>query len=115
MANTMKLFISTPMRGLDNETIKRSLVITANKAKEILSKRFPDTEFELVSSFFNRYDADNNDNESKHPEVVYLSRSIYLLSTCDLVVFAKGWEEARGCQIEHKIAENYEINRLELM
>ena len=37
----------------------------------------------------------------------YLGKSLELLSTADIAYFAKGWEEARGCRIEHECAEEY--------
>ena len=37
----------------------------------------------------------------------YLSKAIEVMSTLDGVVFMKGWEQARGCRIEHEIAMSY--------
>ena len=31
----------------------------------------------------------------------YLAKSIELLADADIVYFANGWQEARGCKIEH--------------
>ena len=38
-----------------------------------------------------------------------LGKSISLMSEADLVVFAPGWENARGCRIEHEVAKEYGI------
>ena len=38
-----------------------------------------------------------------------LGKSISLMSDADLVVFAPGWEDARGCRIEHQVARDYGI------
>lgn len=45
--------------------------------------------------------------------VFYLSQSILLLSQCDCIYFMEGWENARGCKIEHDIAVAYNIPILE--
>lgn len=37
----------------------------------------------------------------------YLAKSIDAMSKVDAVIFMKGWENARGCKIEHEIAVRY--------
>ena len=37
----------------------------------------------------------------------YLAKSIDAMSKVDAVIFMKGWENARGCKIEHEIAVKY--------
>ena len=43
----------------------------------------------------------------KNQGMYYISSSIEAMSRCDCVYFAKGWENARGCRIEHYIAAAY--------
>lgn len=33
--------------------------------------------------------------------------------TADVVYFAPGWKEARGCRIEHECAKEYGMDRIE--
>ena len=47
--------------------------------------------------------------EAQSAPVWYLSKSIEAMSTVDAVYFMEGWEEARGCKLEHQIAEAYGI------
>ena len=44
----------------------------------------------------------------------YLGESIKLLGSADVVIFAPGWENARGCRIERRCAEEYGIPMLNL-
>lgn len=37
----------------------------------------------------------------------YLAESLEIMSRCDTVYFCRGWEEARGCRIEHEAAQAY--------
>ena len=37
----------------------------------------------------------------------FLGKSLELLSTADIVYFADGWENYRGCKIEHSCAVEY--------
>lgn len=46
-------------------------------------------------------------NDAKHVSVRCLAESIKFMSDVDAVYFLKGWEEARGCKIEHEIAKQY--------
>ena len=43
----------------------------------------------------------------------FLGKSLELLSTADIAVFAKGWRSARGCVIEHECAAAYGIATIE--
>ena len=42
--------------------------------------------------------------------VRFLAKSLEKMSLCDAVYFCKGWEQARGCRIEHEVAVAYGLN-----
>ena len=42
-----------------------------------------------------------------HPRLYYLGEAIKKMANCDTVVFAKGWQYARGCRIEHEVTRLY--------
>ena len=94
-----KLFISQPMKDKTNEEIKEERNDIIGKVKE----RYPDTEIEVIDSFF-----ENAPHDAK--PLWFLGKSLELLSTADIAYFADGWEEYRGCSIEHKCAIEYGIN-----
>ncbi len=90
----MKVMISQPMRGLTSGEI----LDARRKAIEILESNG----YEVVDSYF------DYDNESiKNKPLFYLSEAIKKMSECDAVAFIDDWRAARGCKIEHKIAEDY--------
>ncbi len=37
----------------------------------------------------------------------FLAKSIEVMSKVDAVIFMRGWQDARGCRIEHQIALDY--------
>ena len=37
----------------------------------------------------------------------FLAKSLENMSLCDVVYFCKGWEQTRGCKIEHEVAKVY--------
>lgn len=97
----MKIFISQPMRDKTKVEIlkERSKIVS-----ELQDKYGKDLEI-LYSVISSKDDYE----EIKNIPVWYLSHSIDLLSKADKVYFAKGWKNARGCRIEHKICEEYGI------
>lgn len=96
-----KLFISQPMRG------KTDAEILATREKAIKSAEdFLGEEVEVIDSFFQNAPVDAK-------PLWYLGESIKLLAEADVVYFAKGWEEARGCRIENTCAIAYGIDVIE--
>lgn len=93
-----KLFISQPMRGKTNEEI---LKVREKAIKSAESKI--DEPVEVIDSFFQ--DAPHEANP-----LWYLGESLKLMAEADIVYFAKGWEEARGCRIENECAIEYGID-----
>ena len=37
----------------------------------------------------------------------FLAKSLENMALCHMAYFSKGWENARGCKIEHEVARNY--------
>ena len=96
-----KLFVSQPMRGKTNEEI------LAVRAKAIESaERNLGEKVEVIDSFFQNAPVDAN-------PLWYLAKSLELLSTADVVYFAKDWEKYRGCRIENTCAVEYGIDVIE--
>lgn len=93
----IKLFVSQPMNGRTNEEIleERNRLIT--KVMEAYD------DVEVIDSFF------QNAPHDARP-LWFLGKSLELLSTADVAVFANGWSEARGCIIEHECCLKYGID-----
>lgn len=94
----MKIFLSQPMNGLSDDEIIR----VRNTVKKMLTEND-----ELIDSFFEGAPA-------RATPLWYLGESIKLLGSADVVIFAPGWENARGCRIERRCAEEYGIPMLNL-
>lgn len=93
--------ISQPMKGLTDEEIK----ITRNKAIEKLKEKG----YNIVHTFFTD-EWNKEEQEAINKPVFYLAKSISKMSSCNAVYFCNGWENARGCKIEHEIAKAYNID-----
>ena len=42
--------------------------------------------------------------------VHFIAESLKSMSLCHAVYFCKGWENARGCKIEHEVAQAYGVD-----
>ena len=81
--------------------------ILAERRKAIRSaERQLGEAIEVIDSFFQSAPADAK-------PLWYLGESLKLLATADVAYFAKGWNEARGCKIEHTCVVEYNIDRIE--
>lgn len=99
----MKLFISQGMRGKTDEDI----LAERNKAIEIVRKRFPDDEVEVLESFFQN---EEEPADVKASGLWWLGKSLELLAKADLAYFAKGWENYRGCRLERMACFRYGVD-----
>lgn len=103
----MKAMLSQPMAGKTNEEI----VATREKAIKILEEKG----YEVVNTLFT--DEWYNRDQMKERGVVqiplcFMAKGIENMSLCHAVYFCKGWEDARGCKIEHATAVAYGLEVL---
>lgn len=95
-----KVFISQPMRDKSMPQILRE------RQQAILEiSKLCDESIEIIDSIQKEYYVGAN-------SLWFLSKSIEKLSTADIAYFAEGWEDARGCKIEHDCAVEYGITIL---
>ena len=99
-----KVFISQPMRGIKDEEILKAREEIRKKAEKEIGEPV-----ELIDSFVKEYPGEIN----KSVPVYYLGKSIVFLSQADVAYFGGDWKNARGCLIEHEVAVQYGIDRLE--
>lgn len=91
-----KVFISQPMRELPPEYLK---AVRGAEAADI-RQRFGDS-VEIIDSLFDYGDG--------KPPAYYLGKAIQLLSGADCAYFCPGWDNYRGCTIEHRVCMAYGI------
>ncbi len=96
-----KLFISQPMRGKSDEEILATREQAIKAAQELVGEPV-----EVIDSFFQSAPADAR-------PLWFLGKSLELMATADVAYFVEGWQDARGCRIEHECAKEYDIDRIE--
>lgn len=97
-----RAMLSQPMAGKTDEEI----VATREKAVKALEA----AGFEIVNTLFT--DEWYSNDSMKQRGVVqiplcFLAKSLENMSLCHAAYFYKGWENARGCRIEHEAAKAY--------
>lgn len=100
----MKAMLSQPMAGKTNEEIRA----TRDRAISELTKRG----YEIVNTWFTDEWHSREAMKERGVEnipVRFLAKSFENMSLCHAVYFCKGWENARGCRIEHEVAKAYGI------
>ena len=86
----MKVFISQPMINKPNDILYRE--------REAVVKQLKAEGYEVIDSILDIPNA---------TPLLYLAKSVELMNEADGVVFMKGWEQSRGCTMEHDIAVLY--------
>lgn len=49
------------------------------------------------------------ENHEEKTELECFSESIFHMSQCNILAMGHGWENARGCKLEHEIAKAYNM------
>lgn len=88
-----KLFISLPMSGRSGAEICAEMNDLKEYAEDIMGEPL-----ELIKSYF--------DGGADNP-LRFIGESITVMSDANVILFAEGWENAKGCGIEHRCAEMY--------
>lgn len=97
-----KAMLSQPMAGKSDEEI------AATRERAIASLK--ELGYEIVNTLFTD-EWYNTENMEKRGVVqiplCFLAKSLENMSLCHAAYFCKGWENARGCRIEHDAAKAY--------
>ena len=100
----MRAMLSQPMKGKTEqeirETRERAIAVLTAKGYEIVNTLFTDEWY--------------SDKSMKERGVVqiplcFLAKSLENMCLCHAAYFCKGWENARGCRIEHEAAKAYGV------
>ena len=89
-----KLFVSQPMRAKTKGAIQEERAVAVSAVEKFLGEEV---------------DVINNISSDHAPRNVIkeLGRSVSLMADADVVCFADGWKNARGCIVERGVAEMY--------
>lgn len=100
----MKAMLSQPMNGKTDQEI----MATREKAIKALETKG----YEIVNTLFTDewYSKEcMTERGIVHIPICFLAKSLEKMSLCHAVYFCNGWENARGCIIEHEVAKAYGV------
>ena len=101
----MKAMLSQPMAGKTDEEI----IATRKKAIAALTEKG----YEVVNTLFTDEWYSRESMEARgvvQIPLCFLAKSLENMANCHAAYFCKGWEQARGCRIEHAAAEAYGLD-----
>ena len=96
----MKVMISQPMNGRNQEEIK--------KERQDIIEKFNKMHIEVINTLFTEEVPDNC-----NVAVYYLGKSISAMKDIDALYMCDNWFNARGCRIENQVAREYGIKILD--
>jgi hypothetical protein len=98
----MKAMLSQPMAGKTEEEI----IATRERAIAVLKERG----YEIINTLFTNEWYSQEAMKERGVENIplcFLAKSLENMSLCHAAYFCKGWENARGCRLEHEAAKAY--------
>lgn len=98
----MKAMLSQPMAGKS----KSEIIATREKAIAALESAGYDIVNTLLSDEWYSEEFMQERGIVNRP-LCFLAKSLENMSLCHAAYFCKGWENARGCRIEHEAAKAY--------
>lgn len=105
-----KVFVSVPMSGRTDCEIIRDI---SDAIEEYCMKdgleNYAETRSKTIFIHNNDYQMKHyiDPSNAKIPNLVYLGVAINRMANCDDVIFARGWENAKGCQVEKLVYDLY--------
>ncbi len=101
----MKAMVSQPMSGKTDDEI----IATRDRAIAALTEKG----YEIVNTLFTDEWYSRESMEARgvvQIPLCFLAKSLENMANCHAAYFCKGWEQARGCRIEHAAAEAYGLD-----
>ena len=97
MTDKVKIMLSRPMKGKTTEQIEKE----EKEMVDVIFDMYDHMTCEIISSIVK--------NREEKSELECLSESIFFMSKADVLAMGFGWENARGCKLEHEIAKAYGV------
>lgn len=98
----MKAMLSQPMAGKTEEEIiatrERAIAVLKERGYEIINTLFTDEWYSQESM---------KERGVENIPLCFLAKSLENMSLCHAAYFCRGWENARGCRLEHEAAKAY--------
>lgn len=102
-----KVMLSQPMAGLSDleivQTRDRAILALETQNYQVINTLFTDEWYSKESML---------ERGVIQIPLCFFAKSIENMANCHAVYFCKGWENARGCKLEHAVAQAYGLTIL---
>ena len=95
----MKIFVSQPMQGLNEEQIEAAFQQAAN---DIRNRVASGEQVEILST--RKYELPYELRKGRNQRMCYWSHALQVLSMADALYMCPGWQNAAGCTVEFNAA-----------
>lgn len=108
--NCVRIFYCLPMSGRSDEDILNQIDEECVKISDLIRTISTDVDIEILCNYRSSDKNIGFSPDVKHQSLYFLGRGISSsMMRADIVVFGKGWKDARGCRIEKAICEEYNL------
>lgn len=98
----MKIFISLPFTGKEDTLFER-----LNDAKQWVKDNYPTAEIITQSNIDIIASEQKSVADEQFP--FYMGQDIQYILESDAILMCEGWESSRGCQLEYRAAELFDV------
>lgn len=99
----MKLFISQPFHGRTEKEIFEERAKIVKKVENIYQEKF-----EVIDQY-------HQTKPEGAGRLYYLSQDILMMEEADIIVFAPGWMNAKGCRVEREVCKSYGFDMVDVI
>lgn len=100
----MKIYVSTPVNGRKEPTLKEKREAAYRRAKMLKAYMKSEYPYATVVTPFDAVPLDSNLKENEA-----IGECVSLLLTCDTILLDRGWNGSDGCNLEYRAAKIYKL------
>lgn len=109
----LKIFHALPLSGYSDEENERRIQEEDKEITDLFEKA--NIDIVIVHPHMDPLTDELMLHQLRKPQLYYFGLSLAEgIAQSDMIVFGHGWSDAKGCTIEHIIAQNYDIPFTEL-
>lgn len=109
----LKVFHALPLSGYSDEENERRIQEEDKEITDLFKKA--NIDIVIVHPHMDPLTDELMLHQLRKPQLYYFGLSLAEgIAQSDMIVFGHGWSDAKGCTIEHIIAQNYDIPFTEL-
>ena len=107
--NSIRVMVSQPLSNKSRSDIEQNRYKALVKFLEFAHSQHIREDIRIIVVDNLQFDRKPTPEEGELNHFDYLSTDIKLMKHIDYIIFAKGWQNSNGCNIEYQMAKTYGI------